>query len=284
MVHITVTSWNTIYDRPAGRRKRPNLSNPHRIVIHDGVRSHISASMVNLLRRWNWGILEYPPYTPEMSPFNNVAEGTIWGIIKESAYVIGRINTANQQMIEVVTSAVKDIGGNVTMAIGTAALGRVEDTIKFLKGSLQAIHNFQTAGFNTLNNILDGMSSVIINLIDQTANPTIGTTHPHPYHRQLHIAEPKSAVVQETLKTTTNSVETGRLSKDLDFRATEAVRGNRMDACPLQNTILLQNSVRESYDYTFDTNGEILFMKFGMTTDDPQVDDDDAIMDASCDP
>ncbi|KAJ4450490.1 hypothetical protein ANN_01915 [Periplaneta americana] len=46
-----------------------------------------------------------------------------------------------------------------------------------------------------------------------TANPTIGTTHPHPYHRQLHIAEPKSAVVQETLKTTTNSVETGRLSK-----------------------------------------------------------------------
>ncbi|KAJ4426393.1 hypothetical protein ANN_27207 [Periplaneta americana] len=40
-----------------------------------------------------------------------------------------------------------------------------------------------------------------------------GATHPHPYHRQLHIAEPKSAVVQETLKTTTNSVETGRLSK-----------------------------------------------------------------------
>ncbi|XP_069669094.1 uncharacterized protein [Periplaneta americana] len=37
----------------------------------------------------------------------------------------------------------------------------------------------------------------------------------HPYHRQLHIAEPKSAVVQETLKTTTNSVETGHLSKCL---------------------------------------------------------------------
>ncbi|KAJ4430690.1 hypothetical protein ANN_19281 [Periplaneta americana] len=48
----------------------------------------------------------------------------------------------------------------------------------------------------------------------KTVNPTIGTTHPHPYHRQLHIAEPKSAVVQETLKTTTNSVKTGRLSKN----------------------------------------------------------------------
>ncbi|KAJ4434022.1 hypothetical protein ANN_16341 [Periplaneta americana] len=54
-------------------------------------------------------------------------------------------------------------------------------------------------------------------LLEQTANPTIGTTHPHPYHRQLHIAEPKSAVVQETLKTTTNSVETGRLSKMLNL-------------------------------------------------------------------
>ncbi|KAJ4447313.1 hypothetical protein ANN_09317 [Periplaneta americana] len=28
-------------------------------------------------------------------------------------------------------------------------------------------------------------------------------THPHPYHRQLHIAEPRSPVVQEILKTTT---------------------------------------------------------------------------------
>ncbi|KAJ4429128.1 hypothetical protein ANN_26129, partial [Periplaneta americana] len=54
---------------------------------------------------------------------------------------------------------------------------------------------------------------VIVRHIIQTTNPTIGATHPHPYHRQLHIAEPKSAMVQETLKTTTNSVETGRLSK-----------------------------------------------------------------------
>ncbi|XP_069699212.1 uncharacterized protein [Periplaneta americana] len=104
---------------------------------------------------------------------NNVAEGTIWGIIKESAYVIGRINTANQQMIEVVTSAVKDIGGNVTMAIGTAALGRVEDTVKFLKGALEAIHNFQTTGFNKLNNILDGMSSLISNLIYEVSGHTV---------------------------------------------------------------------------------------------------------------
>ncbi|KAJ4431959.1 hypothetical protein ANN_20568 [Periplaneta americana] len=51
--------------------------------------------------------------------------------------------------------------------------------------------------------------------------PTIGTTHLHPYHRQLHIAEPKSAVVQETLKTTTNSVETGRLSKSLMLAGSE---------------------------------------------------------------
>ncbi|KAJ4440744.1 hypothetical protein ANN_08968 [Periplaneta americana] len=45
--------------------------------------------------------------------------------------------------------------------------------------------------------------------------PTIGATHPHPYHRQLHIVESRSSVVKETLKTTTHSVETGRLSKNL---------------------------------------------------------------------
>ncbi|KAJ4450656.1 hypothetical protein ANN_02085 [Periplaneta americana] len=49
--------------------------------------------------------------------------------------------------------------------------------------------------------------------VNKTTNPHHRATHPHPYHRQLHIAEPKSAVVQETLKTTTNSVETGSLSK-----------------------------------------------------------------------
>ncbi|KAJ4444345.1 hypothetical protein ANN_06137 [Periplaneta americana] len=54
--------------RPAVRHKRPNLLNSHPIVLHGGTRSHIAALVVNLLRRWNWEILEHPPYSPDMSP------------------------------------------------------------------------------------------------------------------------------------------------------------------------------------------------------------------------
>ncbi|KAJ4447033.1 hypothetical protein ANN_09021 [Periplaneta americana] len=54
---------------------------------------------------------------------------------------------------------------------------------------------------------------VIVRHSIQTANPHHRNNTPHPYHRQLHIAESRSPVVQETLKTTTHSVETGRLSK-----------------------------------------------------------------------
>ncbi|KAJ4434966.1 hypothetical protein ANN_23538 [Periplaneta americana] len=68
-------STTTIYSyflehnlRPAVRRKRPNVLNSHPIVLHDGVRSHIAAPVVILLRRWNWEILEHPPYFPDMNP------------------------------------------------------------------------------------------------------------------------------------------------------------------------------------------------------------------------
>ena len=37
-------------------------------MLHDGARSHIAAPVVNLLHRWNWEILEHPPYSPDMSP------------------------------------------------------------------------------------------------------------------------------------------------------------------------------------------------------------------------
>ncbi|KAJ4430876.1 hypothetical protein ANN_19467 [Periplaneta americana] len=50
--------------RPAVRHKRPNLLNSHPIVLYDGARSYIAAPVVDLLRRWNWDILEHPPYSP----------------------------------------------------------------------------------------------------------------------------------------------------------------------------------------------------------------------------
>ena len=37
-------------------------------MLHDGARSHIAAPVINLLRRWNWEVLEHPSYSPDMSP------------------------------------------------------------------------------------------------------------------------------------------------------------------------------------------------------------------------
>ena len=37
------------------------------IILHDNARSHTAAVRV-LLRRWQWEILEHPPYSSDMSP------------------------------------------------------------------------------------------------------------------------------------------------------------------------------------------------------------------------
>ena len=54
--------------RPTVRRKRPNLQKSHRSVLHGGARSHIATPLINLLRKWNWEILEHPPYSPRYEP------------------------------------------------------------------------------------------------------------------------------------------------------------------------------------------------------------------------
>ena len=38
------------------------------IILHDKSRSHKSAAVTDLLRSWQWEILEHPPYSPDMSP------------------------------------------------------------------------------------------------------------------------------------------------------------------------------------------------------------------------
>ena len=53
---------------PTLRRKRRHLMVLNPIILHDNVRSHSAASVTDLLRRWQWKILEHPPYPPDMSP------------------------------------------------------------------------------------------------------------------------------------------------------------------------------------------------------------------------
>ena len=38
------------------------------IVLHDNARCHVANNVTLLLRRWQWEILERPPYSPDMSP------------------------------------------------------------------------------------------------------------------------------------------------------------------------------------------------------------------------
>ena len=54
--------------RPALRRKRRHLVVQNPIILHDNSRSHTAAAVTDLLRRWQWEILEHPPYSPDMIP------------------------------------------------------------------------------------------------------------------------------------------------------------------------------------------------------------------------
>ncbi|PSN42070.1 hypothetical protein C0J52_16390 [Blattella germanica] len=38
------------------------------IILHENARCHTAAAIRDLLRRWQWEILEHPPYSPDMSP------------------------------------------------------------------------------------------------------------------------------------------------------------------------------------------------------------------------
>ncbi|KAJ4448313.1 hypothetical protein ANN_10328 [Periplaneta americana] len=56
------------HHRPALRRKLRHLVVQNPIILHDNARSHTAAAVKDLLRRWQWEILEHPPYSPDMSP------------------------------------------------------------------------------------------------------------------------------------------------------------------------------------------------------------------------
>ena len=49
------------------RRKGPALLN-NAVILQDNATSHSAACVQNLLQRWGWEILQYPPYCPVLSP------------------------------------------------------------------------------------------------------------------------------------------------------------------------------------------------------------------------
>ncbi|KAJ4432043.1 hypothetical protein ANN_20657 [Periplaneta americana] len=53
--------------RTALRRKR-HLAVQNPIILHDNAKSHTAAAVKDLLRRWQWEVLEHPAYSSDMSP------------------------------------------------------------------------------------------------------------------------------------------------------------------------------------------------------------------------
>ena len=74
-----------------------NLVIQNTIILHHNARSH-TAAVTDLLRRWQWEILEHPPYSPDMSPcdydlFAKMKEprrGTRYSTRNERMHVIGK--------------------------------------------------------------------------------------------------------------------------------------------------------------------------------------------------
>ena len=56
--------------RPALRRILRHLMVQNPIIFHEKARNYTAAAVMDLLRRWQWEILEHPPYSPDMSPFD----------------------------------------------------------------------------------------------------------------------------------------------------------------------------------------------------------------------
>ena len=79
------------------QEKTTTLVGTEPIILRDNARSHTAAA-TDLLRRWQWEILEHPPYSPDMSPceydlFAKVKEplrGTWYNTIYERIRAIGR--------------------------------------------------------------------------------------------------------------------------------------------------------------------------------------------------
>ncbi|KAJ4429008.1 hypothetical protein ANN_26004 [Periplaneta americana] len=77
MWHEVVVHKNTFRDcvkyhhlRLVPRRKRRHLVVQNPIILHDNARSPTAAAVKDLLRRWQWKILEHPPYSPDMSQYD----------------------------------------------------------------------------------------------------------------------------------------------------------------------------------------------------------------------
>ncbi|PSN56299.1 hypothetical protein C0J52_22816 [Blattella germanica] len=78
----------------------------HPIILHDNARSHTAAAVRDLLRHWQWEILEHPPYSTDMSP----CDYDIFSKVKEPQQG-NRYNT-REAIIHAVGRSIRNINRN----------------------------------------------------------------------------------------------------------------------------------------------------------------------------
>ena len=67
-IKIEVAQGHSTQKRFQGCMK--DLVVQNHIILHDNAWSHTTATVMDLLRHWQWEILEHPPYLPNVSPCN----------------------------------------------------------------------------------------------------------------------------------------------------------------------------------------------------------------------
>ena len=78
---------------PALRRKRRHLVVQNTITLHDNARSHTAAAVTDLLRRWQWEILEHTPYIHPMSPCDYGLFAKVKEPLRGTLYSYRAVNT-----------------------------------------------------------------------------------------------------------------------------------------------------------------------------------------------
>ncbi|GBN22449.1 Histone-lysine N-methyltransferase SETMAR [Araneus ventricosus] len=56
--------------RKAIKSKRPGLLTQQVILLHDNARPHVSRETQTTLQNFRWEVLEHPPYSPDLSPYD----------------------------------------------------------------------------------------------------------------------------------------------------------------------------------------------------------------------
>ena len=70
----------------SAKEKTTTLGDTEPHILLDNARSHTALAVTDLLRRWQWEILEHPPYSPDISPRDYDLFAKVKGTLRGTRY------------------------------------------------------------------------------------------------------------------------------------------------------------------------------------------------------